>query len=507
MSTFRFKKLLILLFMLALALVISTLLTSRYFPIDPDGANSSLVWRALLSEGLSAFRDWAPTPDNWYFTTYPVNFVFFLLMNNDGILPLMLSTSLFIGLTAFMLALVIYTVEKSWFALIALLSLILFPAYVYTFGFAAHPFSHYSTNFFGVLTFALCFLNLKRNSTTLAVVCSLIALLASISDPWLLATYFLPLLLVQAYFAWKGSLQKKIPVIFAVSFIVSMSHVVQRLFGLPIQRFHLMPFDQWGVNTEWAIHILGKSLNILFVDSPYAYVISLLVWVVLFVYSFLLCLRKGKEAVFVAGFSLLTIAAIVSSFIISYDSPAEISARFFVNVVCFAIALSALGYAFSKKWPVVIVFALFIASSLYSYQQNKTPIYDQQQQTYDYINFLEKNNLTFGYGDYWKLSNNVNWLSDGRIHISPVLFDTTDNRILFDTVRLQTMKSWLTDDYVSKSPDRQFVAIPAVKSSEADTQAISKLDAIRHQLGEPDEMLTFQDMTFFVYHHKIPLIK
>jgi hypothetical protein len=84
---------------------------------------------------------------------------------------------------------------------------------------------------------------------------------------------------------------------------------------------------------------------------------------------------------------------------------------------------------------IALVFPLYIASSLYSYQVTTKPLYDQENQTYDYISFLKKNNLTFGYGDYWKLSNNVNWLSFGEIHISPVMFDKVDFHIQFDSTR------------------------------------------------------------------------
>jgi hypothetical protein len=86
---------------------------------------------------------------------------------------------------------VVYTMSKAWHALLAAICLILLPAYVYTFGFAAHPFSHYSTNFFGVLVFALAFFNIQKKSQPVLWLTTFIALFASISDPWFLATYFL----------------------------------------------------------------------------------------------------------------------------------------------------------------------------------------------------------------------------------------------------------------------------------------------------------------------------
>jgi hypothetical protein len=76
MFKFSLKEVGFFLLLLIIALGGSYFLTMRYFSLDPDSANSPLVWRAFLTEGFSAFKDWAPTPDNWYFTTYPVNFLF-----------------------------------------------------------------------------------------------------------------------------------------------------------------------------------------------------------------------------------------------------------------------------------------------------------------------------------------------------------------------------------------------------------------------------------------------
>lgn len=502
MFKFNLKEAGFFLLLLMIALGGSYFLTLRYFALDPDAANSPLVWRAFLAEGFSAFKDWAPTPDSWYFTTYPINFLFFALMGSDGIHPLVLSTSAFVGLSAFILACVVYAVSKTWHALIAVCCLILLPAYLYTFGFAAHPFSHYSTNFFGILVFALAFFNMKKKSRPLTLLTTFIALFASISDPWFLATYFLPLLLTYGYFSWRYLIPRSFTLILGVGFIISMSHVLQRAMGLPIQRFKLMPMAQWPDNAAWVVQVLGKSLNLFFVNSPAAWIASFIIWMVLFLCAVVICLRKSNEAIFVALFSFFTVSAIISSFIISYDSPADISARFFVSAVCFALVMAVLAFSFTKKAIIALVFPLYIASSLYSYQVITTPLYDQENQTYEYIAFLKKNNLAFGYGDYWKLSNNVNWLSFGDIHISPVMFDTTSLRIKFDDVRVQTLRSWLTDTYVQTSPERQFVAIPAV---ETDTSPHPRLEAVRAQLGKPDETLRFADMTIFVYNHRIPL--
>ncbi|MFC0140340.1 hypothetical protein ACFFJN_09830 [Erwinia mallotivora] len=344
--------------------------------------------------------------------------------------------------------------------------------------------------------------NLNRNSVFLTIIYSVISIFSSASDPWFLATYFLPLLLTHAYFSLRKITPFKITLILAIGFYISMSHMVQRLFRLPVQRFKLVNFEQWWENAGWTIEVLGKSLNLFFVSNTFTIIASIIVWLLVWLYSLRLCTSKGKAALFVSLFSFLTIAGIISSFIISYDLPADISARFFVNVICFVIVPTALGLSFSRNPLILVIFSLYLASSAYSYSINKTPLHDQEEQTNNFITFLKKHNLHFGYGEYWKYSNSVNWLSSGCIHISPVIFDESDYHIQFDNIRAQTMKSWLTESYVKTSPDRQFVAIPVVESEASKSP---RIEAIRKQLGNPDETLIFQDMTLFVYNHKIPL--
>lgn len=506
MLKYNTKRFLIYIIAIASAITFSWILTNRYFPVEPDVANSPLVWRALLDEGLSVFKDWAPTPDNWYFTVYPINFVFFILTGSDSIASLIVSTSLFVAFTAIILANTVYTTVNSWHAVFVLLCLIFFPAYLYTYGFVAHPFSHYSTNFFGAICFALAIYNLKKKSAALAGVYSIISVLAAVSDPWFSATYFLPLLITQVYFTWKKDISIKSTIIVFIGFILSMTHVISRMLGLPVQRFKLVPVEQWLANAEWTVHILGRSLNLFFIDSLPGWIASLTIWTVMMVWALYVCFRRQeKRTVFIGLFSFLTIAAIISSFIVSYDSPAEISARFFVNAVCFAVVLVTLLLSLTRSIFPGIVLVLYIASSLHSYSVQSRPLHDQKQQALDYMQFLQKNNLSYGYADFWQYSNIVNWFSDGKIHITSVLFND-DYSIDTDSSRSQTMKSWLTKDFTRSAPQRQFITVSAVGSDEPGSEANLRLLAIENQFGKADEKLTFHNMSIFVYNHPI-LIK
>jgi hypothetical protein len=483
-------------------LAASCFLTFRYFPYEPDVANSPIVWRAFLSEGFSVFRDWLPTPDNWYFTVYPINFIFFTLLSSDGRFALTLSSAFFVFLTPLIIAAINNNANRSHTFILAPILIVGLPAYCYISGFIAHPFSHYSTQFFGVLVFAISFFNLHKQSIPRVVLYSFISILSAVSDPWFAATFFLPLLLVHFYFSWNKTISKKATIIFLIAFVFTMIHAVPRWLHIPVQRFTLVPVEQWLINAEWTVHILGRGLNLFFVDNNLAYIASLIIWVALFLHAVVICWKQNEKARFIALFAFLSIAAIITSFIIGYDMPYEGSARFFVNAYCFVMMVVVLRLSFKRDIFIGCVLALFLSSSGYSYYQHTSPFADSEKQTQAYIDFLDKNDLKFGYGDFWKLSNNVNWMAEGHIHITPVLW--RDNyQIMSDSSRGQTLRSWLSDAFIAQSPERQFVSIPAIATADKDSEANQRLAAIRQQLGDPDEVQTFADMTFYIYHHRI----
>ncbi|WP_343553180.1 hypothetical protein [Pantoea sp.] len=492
------------LFVIIVTFAASWFLTFRYFPFEPDVANSPLVWRAFLDEGFSVLRDWKPTPDNWYFTVYPINFLFYTLFSSDDRFVLTLSTLFFVFLTPLIVAAITQSTQRKITAFIAPMLIVLLPAYCYIYGFIAHPFSHYSTNFYGVVIFALSFYNLKKKSTAITALYSLLSLLTAVSDPWFSATWFLPLLLVHGYFSWQNIISKKTTIIYLLTFIFTMIQAVPRWLHIPVQHFKLVPMDQWLGNAEWAVHILGRSLNLFFIDNDIAYFTSLAIWVAVFLRAAVVCWQLGEKARFIALFSFLSIAAIITSFVIGYDMASEGSARFFLNVFCCLVMVVTLYLGAKKNVVLSGILALFVASSCYSYTQNPGPYADDEAQTRAYITFLNQNNLSFGYGDFWKWSNNVNWLSENKIHITPVIWED-DYKIMFSSSRGQTMRSWLETEFVARSPERQFVAIPAIATNDDSGDANRRLEAIRQQFGTPDEVLTFSGMTIFVYNHRLPI--
>lgn len=493
---------------LALLSVLSSLfliwITTRYFPVEPDVVNSPLVWRHVVENGLTAIHDWKPTIDNWYFTVYPVNFLIFSVLDDDGIVALRLATSLFpIGIAIFAML----TTRKYFGYIPGLCSLILLsliPAFSYTYGFMAHPFSHNSTNAYGFLCLLLSVLNLKHKSFIFTIFISTIALLSGVSDPWFMASFFIPLLLSYLLMCYWD--KKTIPHAFIIFLfcIIALSNVIQNALDIPPHHFKLVEFSAMLLNLKWATLLIGKSLNLFIIDNDTTSILSFFAWFIVILSSAIIYIKKMEfNKLYIISFCLLSIAGIVSSFIISYESPDYISSRFFMNVTCFAIVMCCAGMITRLKVLFYAVAILFSLSSINSYINNKAPLHDQTVLIKSYVDFLKRNDLHYGYGSFWDKSITVNWLSGGDVHITPVFFNPTTGRIDFMSVRQQTLTSWHTAQAFESAPERQFIAVTTANHPERCLEMAPCLTGIEEQVGKPDEVLDFGDTKILIYNRRL----
>ena len=74
-----------------------------YFRIDADGVNGPVVWLEFKEHGFKSLTDWNPTPDNWYFTLYPVYFLFYLILGSYGA-PMLIFGSAFFAFSVIIIA-------------------------------------------------------------------------------------------------------------------------------------------------------------------------------------------------------------------------------------------------------------------------------------------------------------------------------------------------------------------------------------------------------------------
>ena len=476
-------------------------LTSRYLPIETDALNSPIVWREVSEHGFGVLKSWYATPDNWYFTVYPINFFFYLLFGNDGIVPLTVSTALFACVTAISFWYVANRSGAGTYSYLVVISLTLMPAYAYTFGFIAHPFSHYSTTAYGALCVAIMIANIGLRSYALVALISIISIFTGASDPWYLASFFLPMLLIQAYMLWNKNASLKDLVTYSIAFIISISGLVQRIFNIPVEHFKLTTTDQMLLNVEVAFTAIGRMLNPFFVNNGITLALSLLIWIPVSIYSAWVCFKGTKESSYLAVLACLSISAIISSFILSFEHVNDMNARFFGNVPAFVITLCAICASIKKSRIISALLILFCFSSLYSYTKIKHPMFDQGAKTAEIIKFLTKNDLSYGYSNTVQYATTTNWMSNGDIKIIPVYQNPKTGYITKDVTRGQTMKYWLSDEYMSKTPSRQFFAVTETERSCKNKDVC--INYIKSRIGEPDDVLTFRNITFLVYNRQI----
>lgn len=491
------------LFLYLVSFCVSLYLTSRYSYLwsgDADAANSPIVWRAFLDRGWESFSQWQPTFDNWYFTVYPVNFALFFLLGDDGLLPLVISSSIFIFVITACVTEIVKSYSGGYLALLALICITFISPDLYRHGYFSHPFSHNSTNAYGFVVFILFVYSIKNKSVLIPVVCSLISLLASASDPWLLAAFFLPMIITEcATIAFEKN-TKTNAIIYLVFFALAASNVIQKSIGLPVHSFHLAPFHVMLDNARLAVEITAKILPITNIDNEYFVYAIFFAWSITCLYAAFICIKRGGAARYIAIFSIMSIAGIYSSSIIGDQTPHQ---RFYLNVAPMVIVLLAVAASSKRAILLTIPLLLSFATCFYGYSSMSLRYKLNDNPVNLYIDFLKHHDLTYGYGSFWGLTMGVNWLSGGNIHITPVYFHKKTGVVNFKDARVQTMKFWHTDDFVKGKPARQFIAIKKGKTGDQCADLDLCRNGIESQLGKPDELLNYEGMMIMVYNNGI----
>ncbi len=479
-------------------------LTSQYFrhTLNADFANSPLVWREFVNSGIHALYDWKPTPDSWYFTVYPVNFLMFWALGDDGITPLIISTALFTWTVAVIASTISEKLASKTAAVLVLLALTFLPELMYTRGFVQHPFSHNSTSAFGMIVFLLAIYNYRKDSLMITVLTAFVAWIATSSDMWLVPSYFLPVIFSELYLIFAEKRRKTHLPIYVLFFILGLARVLPNIFGIAIQQIRLAPLHQMITNTIRMFEITGKSLNIFISDSGIANYASLFVWLVALTFGCVVAYRKGGTHRYTVLIFALSILGVASSFILTSMSTKNF-ARFFVNIIPCAIVLLSVSGADKHKAFTAIPLLLMVITSLVSYDLDKTKDDDKIRDLQEYMTFLDNHDLHFGYGDFWNRSIEVMWLSGGRKTIIPVLGDDRYG-IKVTAVRWQNMRSWHSKEFLENAPDRQFIAVAKSNSCNDVETCIGR---IVNSYGKPDEVLRYKETSVLVYNQKIQFKK
>lgn len=472
-------------------------------PYDSDIVNSQIFWPEFLRSGMDAFRNWIPTVDSWYLSVYPLHFLFYYIFGSTD-------TSVVIAATAVYLIIIsasVYGITKiitgSELASIALVLCLFCPAFSYTYGFLVHPFSHNSTNSLGLLCIYLALQAYQGRSLLITAISSLIAVMASVSDPWFLASYLLPLIIGSIVISFKDHSHVKIAICYAVAFAISYSGAIQSFLGIPIHAFTLVTLPVMFDNLIQMVFLVGRMLNVFVIQHDIAYSLSFIVFTCLTLFALYKLFILGGINKYLSVILLFSAAGILSSFVLSYPDVSILSARFFVNLQYICIALSLILTVKFRSVISAVVLVLYASGSIYSYSITPSGLHQKKDETVDFVRFLHQNNLSFGYGSFWRLTHTVTWFSNEKIHVTPVYFSDIDGAIDMRRSRAQTMRSWLTKDFISHSPARQFIAISSSSGGKCRNDINFCVNGTIDKIGVPDEKLKYNDVVVLVYNKRL----
>lgn len=454
--------------------------------LDPDMFHSVLVWQGIEQYGWQWVNEWRFTQDNWIFSLVPFQVVLFKF-TGAPVFATVFSGWLIFFLAAVTSALIAHQLGGRYAPWVVFTLLIWSNAYAHLEGFVSYPVSHNITNLFGLITIWLGLRWVSAPSTGLLGLIVLLQLVAGFSDPWLLPTFTLPMILTGLILCFRRNastdISRKDWLVFVGLLILAFVLIKTRCFGLmtfmPVMHFAPGNWATMANNVYYLIRNIGGLYSLIYpIWSPEPWPETLLSYTVcsalLIVGFFSFCACKvilrgaAMQDSFFYWVAAFSVAGIGSAYIISNVEGSLISSRFVVNA--FYFILVGIAVWTEKNWTqlsrlfkyaVVIGAALYLSSGLVSfvrYSSNNWYL-SSETETRKLIDFLDKNDLDYGYGPYHGARTAVvSVLTEDRIKIRPVSFDPATGRMLF--IHPQTAPRWYTEADVNKGQTRYFVYLP-----------------------------------------------
>ena len=493
------------------------------FGIETDSSHSLMLWYGVNSHGLTWLKDWIFTQDNWLFSLVPFHFLGFLLFGTNFGVAVIGGWLVFV-LSAFISGLVAWQLDAKRSAFLIPLILLFLGTYAHSKGFASYSTSHNVTNLFGLTSLLLIIRWTKKQKTTTLFFILLLLVAGSISDPWMVAAYNLPIVIVSVLLLIFPQIKTeridciKLFLASVGSIVAVKSHFFGVLNFLPDMYFQL---GDWGAiknNSLFLIKDLGGLLNIFpFQNSNYLVpaVLSIGIIVILLFVNIAIAVEKKlyaqKYFLVFLSFSFFSIGGIFLAFMLSSIEADSKSARFLLN--CFYLIVIGLGVLIDLNWErlsitqrlfsasVVLLFLISgIASTFQIWQRPGFAVNDRG--TNALIDFLRKNNLSYGYGPYWgSNANAVTAVSKSSIRIRPVVFNKS-NGMMVTGNRAQSSRRWYTTEDLPTDQKEFFVFVKSDGEECADFDLCIK--GLSKQFGEPARVLKYDDAFILVWNQ--PLI-
>ncbi len=510
--------------LLLVGLYASFKLTFAWSVIDADSVDTLIVWHGIREHGIGWLTDWMFTPDSWLLTLFPVHFLLFYLFGPRPALVILSGWLILIG-NAVLSGLITRQAGARRAAPFVVVALLFLGVFVQSFGAAAHPISHNSTNLLGlVVVWVVLRWSRRPRSWHLATLVAVL-LCGQLSDPWMLPAYALPILLLAALrmrhpaagIARDSAL--KLLLAAAISIVVSSTQIFGLLSFLPHIPFRPASWELAKTSLFYLGHDLDRLVNMV----PFIGAQSLLsgpistLAIVAFVAAGLLSmmLTKGEyppQAANLMVIAVLSVLGTASAFVVSRIGKAELSARYLLNCVYMAAIMIGVladarqvGPATLRRFLALAMFAAFTMTGLVQY----SPFLFEQQYAIPGLFRLMRNGvdrdvaelhrlgLTYGYGPYWgSNANAVTVASDYKIRIRPITFREADGMAVFGQ-RWQTSSRWYTPQDAPPGTRSYFIVIKSDGEQCPDTEKC--LAGVIRQFDAPARLVRWNDAIIVVW--------
>ncbi|WP_125933196.1 hypothetical protein [Candidatus Sodalis sp. SoCistrobi] len=179
----------------------SCFFVTLHFSADGDVANTPTTWNEVSKYGILALKYWGRTTDSWYLSVYPIHYIVFYLFGASITIIKFLEIAQIFSLSI-TIAFICYNETKNKFSFLLAPILSSLSSFAFSVGYIAHPASHNITNLYGLFCVLLFIFNTKKTINVKDVLTCFLSIIAAVSDPWFLPSYYLPLLISIAYKAF-----------------------------------------------------------------------------------------------------------------------------------------------------------------------------------------------------------------------------------------------------------------------------------------------------------------
>jgi len=481
--------------------------------VDPDSIMALTLWQGITAHGLGWVSGFSFTPDNWLFSIMPVDFLGFVLFGARAWV-VVASGWLVLALSALAAGWLAARLGAGRAAYAVPLLLLLVGWYAQDPGYVAYPTSHDVTNLLGILALlCLCRLIQGGGRGWLAGL-GLLLFMGTLADPWMMAAYDVPVLLVVGWEVWRGARLGAVVLVVLGVMLLVRAHRHLGLWFLPPGPSRPAHPALMLANLSWLPRDLGGLLAVIPLPGSqtifWAPALAALVVAGLVLWAVWPGLRtRGDEAslALVMRIAVLSGGLTAMGFVGLNIVQGPYAGRFLLNdLYLFAVLLAVGAGRVRGLWRRVVV-GLYAAAFMLCGLITTHPAWGPpgiQMQTNGLAAeaaFLEANGLSYGYGPYHGSgSNAVTALSGGEVVIRPVLFDAKTGWIL-PTQRAMTARDWVTPADVPPGTASMFVFI--VDDGETCPNPAVCVAGVSAQFGPPARRLSYRNAVILVWDHRV----